>query len=174
MSLPLRSFFIAAALMMVLPSCVQHQSGSAAPSAFLQTSIDKDYPALLLEKIAVVGHHSTDDLDRVYHVSCCVLYSHKTEAKAGDSVVLYVPSGSCKDERAPAERTRYWLVSGQGDNDWMLHGRPEKVSGQSYIVNALDFHGFDAEQELLPVHASLQGVWKEMADIVAERKKVEP
>ncbi len=147
-----------------------------APRSYVQACMEKDYPALLLkavnsDKHPILRHPDTADLDPTFTILCCVLCSHKLEPRPGDFVLLRVPSGRCGDESGPAERTRYWFVSGKEGEDWMPERwRRGKPSGYHYVVNALDFHGFDAEWLLLPEREKLHGVWRDMADMVANKE----
>ncbi len=139
--------------------------------------MEHDYPALLLQAEEVGKPRMriqpvNDDSDPVFFVPCRVLISYKLELKPGERVLLMVPAGRAGDGSGPADRTRYWFLSGQEGEDWMPKPAPWNEAGIDYDASALDFYGYDAEQQLLPVREKLHGVWRNMADRVEEKSSL--
>ncbi len=138
-----------------------------------QMAMDEDYPALLLKaqdagKVRRMWQDT--DLDPVFYVPCRVLASYKLAPKPGDFVELSVPAANGNVNKSRfADETLYWFVSGRAeDKQWQPVRRAEPPAG--YDASALDFYGFDAEKHLLPARDRLHGIWRDMADMVAEKK----
>ncbi len=170
-------FLLAAALLPLagLAGCTHQRAAADAPAAAARPSpsypeccMEEDYPALLLkaEEVGQARWHFVDPWDTsggYYCVPCRVLRSHKLEPRPGALVLLAVYS------EKEAREARYWFVSGSTDTG---HWMPVRVSEDQsvYTASSLDFYGFDAERMLLPVRGKLRGIWREMADMVAEKK----
>ncbi len=138
-----------------------------------QMAMAADYPAMLLKaqdsgKVRRMWHDA--DLDPIFYVPCRVLASYKLAPKPGDYVELAVPAANgAGKESSFADETLYWFVSGSAeDKQWLPVRRAEPPAG--YDASALDFYGFDAEEHLLPARDRLRGIWRDMADMVAEKK----